>query len=105
MVAPLNIGPGIDIGAGVGIGAFGAFYNKTTQTSQNVAGSNGAIRFFFQGGAWATTPTPSYYDIEPGWTVVGLPGATVVSTDPGTQTVTITGGVFVSGASYAFTGV
>ena len=105
MVAPLTIGPGIDIGGGVGIGAFGAFYNKTTQYYQNVAGTDDVVGFFYQGGSWATTPSPNYYDIQPGWTVAGHPTWEVVSTDPGTQTVTISGGAFLSGVSYAFTGV
>ncbi len=104
MVAPLNIGGGIEIGSGIKVGNHGIYQGLTTQSFQNVSGGDGATGFFYQGGSWVTTPTPSYYDIQPGWTVVGLPGATVVSTDPPTQTVTITGGTFISGSSYAFTG-
>jgi hypothetical protein len=101
---PVSIGPGWLIQGGWTIGP-GNYAGQTTQSFQNVAGSNGTVGFFFQGGSWATTPSPSYYDIQAGWTVVGLPGATVVSTDAPSQTVTITGGVFVSGSAYSFTGV
>jgi len=104
MATPITFGPGVSIGPGIATGNVGPYYNKTTQSIQNVAGSNSTTGFFFQG-TWATTPLPSYYDIAAGWTVVGLPGATVVSTDSGNQTVTITGGVFLSGQAYSFTGI
>jgi hypothetical protein len=106
MVAPVTIGGGISVGSGVKVGNHGIYQGVSTVGYQNVAGSDDTTGFFFQGGGgWITTPpNPTYYDIQPGWTVVGLPGATVVSTDPGAQTVTITGGTFTSGAFYSFTG-
>jgi hypothetical protein len=101
----VSIGPGVSIGSGWAVGV-GSFYGQNTLGVQNVAGSNSATGFFFQGGGgWTNTHSPSYYDIQPGWTVVQLPGATVVSTDSGAQTVTITGGTFISGATYTFTGI
>lgn len=100
----VKIGEGWEIGPGWTIGP-GNFAGQTTQVIQNVAGSNDATGFFFQGGSWATTPTPSYYDIQPGWYVTGQPTWIVVSTDAPNQTVTITGGTFISGTSYSFTGV
>lgn len=100
----VKIGEGWEIGAGWRIGP-GNYAGQTTAASQNVAGADGTTGFFFQGGSWATTPIPSYYDIQPGWLVSGLPGATVVSTDAPSQTVTITGGTFISGTSYSFTGI
>ena len=51
------------------------------------------------------TGVPNLNDVRPGWLVDQIPGATVVSTDAPTQTITITGGVFVSGSFYTFTGV
>jgi hypothetical protein len=106
MAGNLTFGGGIDVGGGIKAGNHNIYQGVSTIIIQNVAGSDGATGFFFQGvGGWPNTPKPSYNDIEPGWTVVGLPGATVVSTDPGAQTITITGGTFVSGVSYSFTGV
>lgn len=103
---PVTIGPGWSVGPGWSLGV-GQYYGQNTQAYQNVAGSNGATGFFFQGGSWLATPIPSYYDIAPGWTAHGAGGAfvgTVVSTDSGAQTVTIDG-TFTSGATYYFTGI
>ena len=106
MVAPVQIGGGIAVEGSIKVGNHGIYIGQNTQTIQNVAGGDSTTGFFFHGGGgWATTPHPSYYDIAAGWTVAGLPGATVVSTDPPNQTVTITGGTFISGTSYYFTGV
>ena len=105
MVAPITFNGGIEIGGGVKVGNHNIYQGMTTIGSQNVSGSDGDTGFFFQGGSWITTPpNPTYYDIAPGWLVDQIPGATVVSTDAGTQTVTITGGTFTSGAFYSFTG-
>jgi hypothetical protein len=105
MVAPIKIEGGIEVGGGIKFGNHGIYQGVSTIVVQNVAGGDGATGFFFQGGSWTTTPpNPTYYDIAPGWLVDQIPGATVVSTDPGTQTVTITGGTFTSGAFYSFTG-
>ena len=106
MVAPLTIGPGIDIGGGIGIGQFGAFYNRaTTPSVQNVAGTDGVTGFFFTGSWSSLTGVPNLNDVQPGWYVTGHPTWEVVSTDPGTQTITITGGTFTSGDFYTFTGI
>ena len=102
----MEIGSGISVGGGIGIGQFGTFYNQqTTPSIQNVAGSNGTVGFFFTGSWSALTGVPNLNDVQPGWLVTQIPGATVVSTDPGTQTITITGGTFTSGDFYNFTGI
>ena len=75
----------------------------TTPSVQNVAGADGATGFFFLG-SWAGNPQIGLQLIQPGWTCVQLPGAVVTGTNESLQTITITGGVFVSGASYTFTG-
>ena len=64
--------------------------------------SDGDVGFFFTG-TWANlTGTPNLNDVYPGWTVDQIPGAMVVATNPSAQTITIVGGVFVSGAFYTF---
>jgi hypothetical protein len=106
MVAPLNIGTGISIGNGIKIGNHNIYQGMTTTPAvQNVAGSDGAVGFFFVGSWSSLTGVPNLNNVEPGWLVAEIPGATVVSTDPGAQTITITGGIFTSGAFYTFTGV
>ena len=107
MVAPLNIGTGISIGSGIKIGNHNIYQGVTTTPSiQNVAGSSDNVGFFFVGAGWSSlTGTPNLNNVGPGWLVAEIPGATVVSTDPGAQTITITGGNFTSGAFYTFTGV
>ena len=106
MVAPLTIGPGIDIVGGIGIGQFGAFYNRaTTPSIQNVSGADGVTGFFFTGSWSALTGVPNLNDVQPGWYVTGHPSWEVVSTDPVTQTITINGGAFLSGEFYTFTGI
>ena len=103
MTTNITFGPGITVGSGVALNS-GPFCGQSTISVQNVAGSNGTTGLFFLG-TWASdTHVPSFNDIQPNWTVVGLGGARVVSTDPVNQTVTITGGAFISGSSYAFTG-
>jgi hypothetical protein len=105
MAAPITIGGGISVGGGIKFGNHGIYQGMSTIEIQNVAGGDGAVGFFFQGGGgWPYSPKPSYNDIGPGWLVNQIPGATVVSTDPGAQTITITGGTFTSGAAYSFTG-
>jgi hypothetical protein len=106
MTTTITLGAGITVGSGIAINA-GPFYGQNTIGVQNVAGSNDYTGFFFLGspGGWNNdTNSPSFNDIQPGWTVVNLPGARVVSTNPGDQTVTVTGGMFISGSTYAFTG-
>ena len=75
----------------------------TTSPIQNVAGSNGTIGFFFLNG-WSTHPGTGIEFVRPSWTVVGEPTWVVSAVDPGTETITITGGTFISGVSYQFTG-
>ena len=102
----VSVGPGWSIGAGISLGGAGPYAGQTTNPSvQNVAGSDGAVGFFFTG-SWASlTGIPNLNDVRPGWLVDQIPGATVVSTDAPSQTITITGGVFVSGSFYTFTGI
>ena len=105
MVAPVQIGGGIAVGGGIKLGNHGIYQGMTTTPSvQNVAGSDDAVGFFFVGNWNTLTGTPNLNDVGPGWTVVQIPGATVVSTDAPSQTITITGGTFTSGAFYTFTG-
>ena len=107
MSAPFSIGPGITIGEGIGIGHVGPFYNRTTTPSvQDVEAPPGSATGFFFTGSWSSlTGVPNLNDVQPGWLVTQIPGATVVSTDAGNQTITITGGTFTSGDFYTFTGI
>ena len=111
MVAPLTLGPGWQVGPGWDIGPTptvvlsldaASYANVTTVESQNINGSPGATGGFFR------PNDPTYAQIVPGWTVVGHPDwiVTAASCNPGDQyttDVTITGGIFLSGQSYAFT--
>ena len=102
----VSVGAGWSIGAGVSLGGAGPYAGQTTTPSiQNVAGTNDAIGFFFTGSWSSLTGVPNLNDVAAGWTVDQIPGATVVSTDAPSQTITITGGVFVSGTFYTFTGI
>jgi hypothetical protein len=104
----ISIGPGWSIGAGWKIGVGNYEGQTTTPSIQDVEAPPGsATGFFYVGGAgWSTlTGTPNLNNVAAGWTVDQIPGATVVSTDPGNQTITITGGTFTSGDFYTFTGV
>ena len=105
MVAPLKIEGGITVGGGIKLGNHGIYQGVTTNPSvQNVAGSDDAVGFFFVGSWSSLTGTPNLNDVGPGWLVTQIPGATVVSTDAGAQTITITGGTFTSGLFYTFIG-
>ena len=102
----VSVGPGWSIGAGVSLGGAGPYAGQTTTPSiQNVAGTNDAIGFFFTGSWSSLTGVPNLNNVAAGWTVDQIPGATVVSTDAPSQTITRTGGVFVSGTFYTFTGI
>ena len=70
--------------------------------SQNVAGTDDATGFFFR------PDMESYRQIQPGWSVVGNPTWIVIAVDHTvdygqSSVITITGGQFVSGATYSFT--
>ena len=104
-VLGVTIGPGWEIGPGWTMGVGNYAGQTTTPSVQNVAGSDGAVGFFFVGNWNTLTGVPNLNNVAAGWTVDQIPGATVVSTDAPTQTITITGGVFVSGNFYTFTGV
>ena len=70
----------------------------TTPTAhQNASGTSDTVGFFPY--AW-----PEYDMVKPGWSVVQIPGSTVVSVDGTSHVITITGGNFTSGSSYTFTG-
>ena len=75
----------------------------TTTSIQNVAGSNGTTGFFFLSG-WDAHPSAGLQYVVPGWTVVGQTGWVVSAVDKANETITITGGVLVSGAFYQFAG-
>ena len=77
----------------------------TTNSVQNVAGSDGPTGLFFLNG-WPSHPTVGLQYVRPGWTVVGQPTWIVSAVGDGitNETITITGGSFVSGSVYAFTG-
>ena len=104
MVAPITFNGGIEIGGGVKVGNHNIYQGITTIVSQNVAGGDGAVGFFFVGSWSSLTGVPNLNNVGPGWFVDQIPGATVVSTDAPSQTITITGGIFTSGAFYTFTG-
>jgi hypothetical protein len=101
----ITLGAGIAVGSGIAINA-GPFYGQTTNPPiQNVEAPPGSTTGFFFVGSWSSlTGVPNLNNVAPGWLVAEIPGATVVSTDPGNQTITITGGTFVSGDFYTFTG-
>ena len=107
MVAPLNIGTGISIGGGIKVGNHNIYQGMTTTPPvQDVEAPPGSATGFFFVGNWSSlTGVPNLNNVEPGWLVAEIPGATVVSTNPGAQTITITGGTFTSGNFYTFTGV
>lgn len=75
----------------------------TTTNVQNVAGTNSEVGFFFLGN-WASYPETGFQYIQVGWTVVNNPTWIVTEVNAPNQTVTISGGVFVSGVAYSFTG-
>lgn len=104
-MATITFGPGVSVGAGIATGNVGPYYNKTTAAFQNTANISATTGIFPGSPNWPTTPIPSLYDVAPGWTVVEISGATVVSTDPGGKTILITGGVFVPGSTYSFKGL
>ena len=103
----ITIGAGLEVGGGIKVGQIGIYAGQTTTPSvQNVEAPPGSTTGFFFTGSWSSlTGTPNLNNVAPGWLVTQLPGATVVSTDPGNQTITITGGTFVSGDFYTFTGI
>lgn len=72
----------------------------TTSTFQNVAGTSSATGLFFYGFAGTSD---DLRQVVAGWTVVGHPTWIVSSVNISAKTITITGGVFVSGSSYSFT--
>ena len=76
----------------------------TTTPVQNVAGTDGATGFFFLG-SWAANPAVGLQYVRPGWTVVDNPGLIVSAVDEASQTITVSGGTFVSGQAYVFTGL
>lgn len=106
MVAPIKFEGGITVEGAVKIGNHNIYQGMSTNPGvQNVAGTNDATGFFFVGNWNQLTGVPNLNNVEPGWLVDQIPGATVVSTNPGSQTITITGGTFTSGLFYTFTGV
>ena len=106
MSAPgIKIGGSITFEGGIKVGNHEIYQGMTTNPSvQNVAGSAGAVGFFFVGSWSSLTGVPNLNNVGPGWFVDQIPGATVVSTDAPSQTITITGGIFTSGNFYTFTG-
>jgi hypothetical protein len=100
------IGPGIDIGPGINFGAVPAGTLLTTSSAQSY--SDGAtmntFRVLNRGGNWDeffanwTNTT---------WSCVQFPGSAVTNMiNPGDDSpeITITGGSFVTGTFYSFTG-
>ena len=71
--------------------------STTPTTHQNVSGTSDTIGFFPY--AW-----PEYNMVKSGWSVVQIPGSTVVAVNGTEHVITITGGIFTSGDSYTFTG-
>ena len=109
MSVGVTFGAGVVVGGGVRVAPAlvlsldAAMYTDlTTVVSQNIAGAADATGLFFR------PNDPTYASIAPGWYVVGQPTwiVTAVNCNPADQystSVTISGGVFQSGQSYAFT--
>jgi hypothetical protein len=72
--------------------------NDSLPAYQNIAGSNSTTGFFLYG-----FQDGNFGIIQPGWYVTGYPSIFVESVDIPNSTITITGGVFISGDSYGFT--
>lgn len=72
----------------------------TTSSVQNQAGTDNATGLFTGGFTGANV----LGRVLVGWSIVGQPLWTVTAIDPIAQTITITGGIFLSGTSYQFTG-
>jgi hypothetical protein len=98
---------GVNISLGANVSLTGQYLQSlyagfTTQTVQNVSGTSDNILFTFRPGQ-----SSNIQYVGAGWNVVGQPTfiVTAVNLDPNDQytgTITITGGTFVSGQSYAF---
>ena len=105
MVAPLTIGPGIDIGGGIKVGPNTLL---TTTSAQNYAADGSTMatfRVLNRGGNW-----DEFFAnwINGTWSCDQLPGSVVTNmTNPGDDSpiITITGGTFVLNSFYSFTGL
>jgi len=73
----------------------------TTSSVQNQAGLDSATGLFTGGFSGANV----LGRVVIGWTVVGQPTWTVTAVNSVAQTITITGGMFLAGSSYQFTGL
>jgi hypothetical protein len=73
----------------------------TTSSVQNQAGLDNATGLFTGGFSGANV----LGKVIIGWTVVSQPTWTVTAVDSVAQTITITGGMFLAGSSYQFTGL
>jgi hypothetical protein len=73
----------------------------TTGSVQNQAGLDNATGLFTGGFSGANV----LGRVVIGWKVVGQPTWTVTAIDSGAQTITISGGMFLAGSSYQFTGL
>ena len=108
MVAPLTIGPGIDIGGGIKVGLNASL---TTTGAQNYAADGptmATFRVLNRGGNW----DEFYAHYTNGtWSCVEIPGSVVINmtipspSEPDSPDITITGGTFVLDSSYTFTGL
>ena len=76
--------------------------NLTTTAVQNVAASNSTTGFFFLNG-WDAHPEAGLQNVQSGWTVLGQPTWVVTAVNKSAETITISGGTFVTGVSYQFT--
>jgi len=72
----------------------------TTSSVQNQAGSDNATGLFTGGFTGANV----LGKVLIGWSIVEQPLWTVTAIDPIAQTITISGGIFLTGSSYQFTG-
>ena len=107
MVAPLTIGPGIDIGGGISVGST----VLTTTSAQNYAADGptmATFRILNRGGNW----NEFYAHYTNGtWSCDQLPGSVVTNmtipnpSEPDGPDITITGGTFVLNSFYSFTGL
>ena len=102
----ITIGSGITIGGGIGIGAVPAGTLLTTSSAQSYSdgASMATFRVLNRGGNW----DEFFANWTNGtWSCVQFPGSVVTNmTNPGDDSpiITITGGTFVTGTFYSFTG-
>ena len=108
MVAPLTIGPGIDIGGGIKVGINASLQTTSAQNYAADGPTMATFRILNRGGNW----NEFYANYTNGtWSCDQLPGSVVTNmtipnpSEPDSPDITITGGTFVLNSFYSFTGL